>query len=273
MTMKRKCLVFPYLIIVFLFIFHTIPGFGAKTIQEKKNVILLTLNWPPYIGEDLPKKGYVYVLVKKAFNIMGYRCTIEFLPWNRVINKAKKGEADGYFPEYYSKRLEKYFYISNPFPGGPIIFLTQRKSHIKYNNISDLKKYRIGLVRGYINTEAIDSATYLTKDWARNDLINIKKLLKGRVDLIVIDKYVAYYLIKKYLPSQLSRVKPLCPIIEYKYLYVCFPKKNKGSKKLMQDFNKGLTYLKEKGILDNIIKKWRTDFFTLVQGKGIKTNN
>jgi len=228
----------------------------ARSLSNQK-IILLTLNWPPYVGEEFPNNGYVYLLVKKAFERMGYLVEIEFKPWNRVIAIARKGKVDAFFPVYYSKERTEYFYMSNPVFGGPIVFLTRREYPITYRNIQALKTYRIGLVKGYVNTEEIDQANFLKKDFAPNDLINIKKLIKGRVDLIVIDKYVAYYLIKKYFPNHRSELKVLSPTIEYKNLYVCFPKKRKNSKKLLKDFNTSLSQLKKDGTMDKIFTNWK----------------
>ncbi|GAB6162114.1 transporter substrate-binding domain-containing protein [Desulfothermus naphthae] len=228
----------------------------ARSLSTQK-ILLLTLNWSPYVGEEFPNNGSVYLLVKKAFEKMGYLVEIEFKPWNRVIAIARKGKVDAFFPVYYSKERTKYFYMSNPVFGGPIVFLTRREYPITHRNIEALKTYRIGLVKGYVNTEEIDQANFLKKDFAPNDLINIKKLIKGRVDLIVIDKYVAYYLIKKYFPNHISKLKVLSPSIEYKNLYVCFPKKRKNSKKLLQDFNTGLSQLKKDGTVDKIFNNWK----------------
>ncbi|GAB6887231.1 ABC transporter substrate-binding protein [Desulfothermus okinawensis JCM 13304] len=232
-------------------------GFPQTNYIAKEKITLLTLEWPPYVGKELPQKGYTYVLVKKVLEKMGYSVEIKFRPWTRIIHKGKKGEIDGFFPAYYVKWREKYFYISDPFYGGPIVFLARKQSKIKYKHIEDLRTYRIGLVKGYINTDKIDNANYLIKDYARNDLINLKKLIKGRVDLIVIDKYVAYYLMKKYLPHCINKVEVLSPIIEYKNLYVCFPKNRKNSLKLLHDFNKGLSILRRNGTLDRLYNEWK----------------
>ncbi len=222
-----------------------------------RKITLLTLNWPPYVGQEFPDKGGIYLLVKKVFEKMGYLVRIEFKPWNRIIAIARKGKVDAFFPVYYSKERRKYFYMSNPMFGGPIVFLTRREYPLIYWNIQALKPYRIGLVKGYVNTEDIDHANFLKKDFAPNDLINIKKLIKGRVDLIVIDKYVAYYLTKKYLANHISKLKILSPSIEYKNFYVCFPKKRKNSKKLLKDFNTGLSELKKDGTIDMIYNDWK----------------
>jgi len=241
----------------------------AQNVGHLKKITLWTLNWPPYVGEGLPDMGGTYKLVKKVFEKMGYLIEIEFRPWSRVLIEAKRGKVDGFFPAYYSNERNKLFYMSDPIWGGPIVFLTKRESHIIYKKIKELKKYRIGLVKGYVNTQEIDQADYLEKDYARNDLINIKKLIKGRVDLIVIDKYVAYYLIKKYLPHHIGELKVLSPSIEYKHLYVYFPKKRKNSKKLLKDFNNGLFKLKKDGTIDKIYKKWKEK---LIKGIMIENN-
>lgn len=223
----------------------------------KKEITLYTLNWPPYVGEDIDNYGFCYELVKRIFELKGYNVKVKFQPWARIMDLAKKGDIDGYFPAYYSKERAVHSYFSKKILSSQIVFLTLKTKNIShYKTLYDLKEYTIGLVRGYVNREDIDSARYLVKDYAVDDLMNLRKLLKGRVDLIVIDKYVAYYFIKKYFLTLKNKFQFLYPTIEDKPLYVCFPKKRKGATDFLKDFNKGLEILTQNGTIDIMFYKW-----------------
>lgn len=140
-----------------------------STIDRTSTIHLATLDWQPYIVQDLNNYGYVYQLVKEIFEDKGYKVQIRFYPWSRTMQKSLLGEVDGYFPEYFNEELKKDFYFSNPFPGGPVGFYGRKD--IKYqfktqHNMKDFRaliSYQIGIVRGYTNTKYFDEANYLTK--------------------------------------------------------------------------------------------------------------
>ena len=102
---------------------------------------LATLDWEPYIGQELKNEGYVAEVVKEAFKKEGYEVEYTYLPWARVVHMAKKGDYDGYFPEYYSKEVEEEFIFSEKFKGGPLGFFRKKGSKIEYKELVDLKPY------------------------------------------------------------------------------------------------------------------------------------
>ncbi|MFZ5571138.1 MAG: substrate-binding periplasmic protein [Thermodesulfobacteriota bacterium] len=221
----------------------------------EQTVTLGTLDWEPYIGQKLENQGWVAEVVREAFKRSGYAVQFQFKPWARVTFEAQKGETDGYFPEYFSEDLKKDFVLSAPFAGGPLGFFKRRGEAVTYTRLEDLKPYKIGVVRGYVNTAEFDGAAYLKKEEAKDDVTNIKKLLAKRLDLIVADKYVGLYLLKQEMPDKADSMEFIEPALEQKDLYVCITKKNPDHEKLIQAFNDGLAKIKADGTLDGIMKR------------------
>ncbi len=244
----KKRLSLLLLVLVFLMV-------GTNVFAASKTIKLATLDWEPYIGRDLKDNGYVAEIVREAFRRKGYTVKIKFLPWARVLKMAKDGKVDGYFPEYYSAERENEFLFSNEFPGGPLGFFKRKDSDISYNKLTDLKPYRIGVVRGYVNTKEFDAADYLKKEPALDDLTNIKKLLAGRIDLLVADKFVGLDLLERNLSNHVGDIEFVQPALELKPLYVCFPRTLSASQMYNKVFNAGLKEIKEDGTLDKILTK------------------
>jgi polar amino acid transport system substrate-binding protein len=238
-------------IIISFFIFAVISSANAS-----EKIVLTTLDWEPYIGQSMKQNGYVAVLVKEAFRRGGYNAEFKFYKWGRVVGLAKAGKVDGYFPEYYSDAVKSYAKFSIPFPGGPIGFFKLKKSKIKYRNLKDLKPYKIGVVRGYVNTKEFDSASYLRKDLAQSELTNFKKLVAGRIDLLVADKFVGLELIKKHMPEKAAQIEFISETLEEKDLYVCISKKGRDSDKIVKAFNYGLKKMKADGTVTKILKQF-----------------
>ncbi len=56
--------------------------------------------------------------------------------------------------------------------------------HRDFFTLEDLRPYKIGMTRGAAISPEFDSANYLHKEKVKHDSLNVKKLLKGRVDLV-----------------------------------------------------------------------------------------
>jgi len=243
---------------------------------EDKVVKLATLNWEPYIGQDLKNKGLFALILEAAFKEEGYKVELSFTPWARAVNEAKNGLLDGLMPEYYDSAPDgrlKDFVFSNSFFKGPVGFLTLKSKNIKYNKNDDLnktydelKQYKFGVVRDYINEEKFDARIYefnkgkadgtknLAAEVANSDEININKLKADRIDIIFIDKYVAEYFIDKNFKNDKNKFIFLEPALALNDLYIAFSKKAKDSEAKMNAFNNGMKKIKENGILKKLIK-------------------
>ncbi len=234
-------------IILFLFI--------SPVFSSEKTIVLATLDWEPYIGKNLKKQGYVAQIVKESFNRVGYKVQFKFYPWSRSLMLAKLGVVDGYFPEYYSKKVESHSKFSKPFKGGPLGFFKNSTSTINYKKLEDLKSYKIGVVKDYINTLEFDNASYLKKESVSSDILNVRKLLAGRIDLFVADKFVALHLLEQDSPNKKSQLEFIEPALEIKELYVCISNLSKNADIKLYDFNKGLEQIKKDGTLNQIMKE------------------
>jgi len=231
---------------------------GINTVFAGESITLNTLDWEPYIGEKLKNQGYVAEVVKEAFKRGGYDLKIRFRPWKRAVMESQRGAVDGYFPEYYSEEITTHAIFSEPFPGGPVGFFAIKGSTVNYDgNIETLKPYTIGVVRGYVNSEKFDAATFLQKEEVVDDITNIKKLIMERIALCVTDKFVGYYLyeqLDKDLKSK-NQIVFLDPPLDHKDLFVCISKATKKNPESIKNaFNKGLISMKADGSLEKILK-------------------
>lgn len=229
------------------------PGSGARA----QDYTMTTLDWAPYTNEKLPAMGASAAVVTQALLASGNHLKIEFYPWNRTVNLAKSNNRYiAYFPEYYSKANAADFLYSDPIGVGPLVFIERKSTPVSWISYDSLRGKKIGVVRGYVNTEQLDAkiaSLALTGDEAPDDVKNTLKLAAGRLDVAVVDANVFNYLAKndasvKAVSGQLQvNVKKL----EDKKLYVCF-KKTPAGEKALKAFNQGL----KKVDSDVIMKKY-----------------
>jgi len=221
---------------------------------------LATLEWPPYSGKSLNNGGFTTEIVTKAFARSGYQVEIHYMPWARVLNEVEKGTYSAMFPAYESnERREKYLF-SEAFAHSPLVFFQREGLNAQYSKLEDLKEHKIGIVRGYVNTQTFDEANFLNKKIANSDEQNIQKLLKKRIDLAVVDKYFAYHLIQEKQLDEKKRLTSVVPPLENKPLFLCVSKNIDNSNEILDAFQKGLSIIQKEGTVDKIIQQQFADF-------------
>lgn len=242
-------------VIFIIFILSTMILFS-----QDKTVYLTSLEWPPYSSQTLDEQGASIVVAKAAFLTMGYDLQVDFYPWMRAVDYGKKHKKYiGYFPEYHAKSIEKEFIFSDEIGKSPLGFVENKNKSIKWKTLKDLSKYKIGTVSGYVNTLEFDTMVankQLTVDAVVDDITNIKKVIKSRIDLAVIDRYVLQYLLLNddSVKKDANKVQFNSKLMENKKLYICF-RKNRAGKKLNKIFNQGLRKIDVDKIMNDYFKE------------------
>lgn len=230
---------------------------GSSLFAEEKVLKVATLDWEPYIGQNMPNNGYVAELMKEAFRRVGYSIKLEYLPWARAIEEAKLCKQDVLLPEYMDEERKKDFIYSEKYPGGPLGFYKKKDKQIKWSGkLEELKGLKVGTVRGYVNPEDFEKDQNIIKEPATDDETNIKKLERDRLDLMIVDKFVAAYIIGTKFPAYTNVIEFMEPPLTNYDLYTLFPKKCGNSEKLKNDFNMALKEMNDDGTVDKVLKKY-----------------
>ena len=224
---------------------HAISGEIAQVSGE---ILVTTLEWPPYTGQDLPQGGAVTEIVRQAFGHAGIHTEVKFLPWKRAIayaDEAKFG-AIAFFPGYHCDQKPG-FVASWPIGKGPLVLAERVRSEISWESLDELEHLRVGTVIGYANTEEFDRRVEdgrLTVITSITDVENLLKLAVGKLDAAVVDRYVFEHLIRT--NPRLARYAKDLRVdertLEEKSLYLCFRASAQGER-LRHVFDEGLQYV------------------------------
>ncbi len=229
------------------FILGSLFAFATSVANDHQRAVkFVTLEWPPYLGANLPHQGIGIQILKAALKAEGYNnIEISFLPWSRALKELQNNsDIAGCLLAYYSEDRTKIYHFSDPLTVAPIHFAFNKSHPVNWKNLSDLKAKRVGVVQDYVNTDELDellSKKIIIADSATSDLNNIEKLARQRTDLAVIDKNVFTYLVKTApeLNDYRDELKLDARSLDDKKLYVLFSQ-NKKYASLIKDFNKGL---------------------------------
>lgn len=232
-----------------LALLFVLGGAHAETLR------VATLEWEPYVGPDLPGKGLATRILNEALALNGDKAEVVFLPWQRALNESREGHYDALMPAYLSADRSRDFYTSMPLLDSQLGFFHRRDRAIAYNpaDLNSLRPYRIGVVRGYVNQADFDAADFLNKEVVTSDWQNLEKLLRGRLDLAVVDRYTGYQLLARNAPALREQLEFIQPPLEVKPLYVLIPKVRSGGEALAANLDRSLRTLRQSGRLQQLI--------------------
>ena len=239
------------LLIAVLF-FAAVPlaeGTADKTIQ------LATVQWEPYYGPELKNKGYISEITRTVFERAGYDVEIRFMPWKRAIHDTKNGYYDGLMGLYHTKERADWLAYSESIAAIRIVFFAEKGRDISYSSLTDLKPYKIGIEREFAYTKAFDSADFLKKEPVREGILNYRKLVKGRIDLVAASEKVFLHMVNSQEENAAENLQVIEPPLTTSRIYNGITRKKEGHEKIVADFNRALREIKQDGTFAGILKK------------------
>ncbi|MFD2263695.1 substrate-binding periplasmic protein [Lacibacterium aquatile] len=175
---------------------YALPVFAQDKVAK-----LTSLEWPPYSGAALKDGGATVAVARAAFEAVGWKIEVKFVPWKRAVEMAKQGDDGtvGYFPEYFDAEASD-FNFSVSMGNSPLGLVQPADKPVVWSSIADLKGAQpIGVVDGYLNTPEFDAAVAsgtLKVDTVSDDTLNVKKVAAGRIKAAVIDQHVLGWYLK-----------------------------------------------------------------------------
>ncbi|MBN2059348.1 MAG: transporter substrate-binding domain-containing protein [Deltaproteobacteria bacterium] len=197
-------------------------------------------------------------ITEEAFKRVGYAPEFKFLPWIRALDLSLEGKYDVLLGAYYTQeRAEKMTY-SEPIGKTEKMLLKLKEKDIRYKTLEELKPYRIGYIRGAQVSREFEEAekAYLNVEYVVDTEMNIRKLLSGRIDLVVEKKERIIYLLDTVFKKDRHKVEFIYPPLAINYFYNCVSKILPNHREIVDDFNRGLKILREDGTEEKILKKY-----------------
>ncbi len=157
---------------------------------QKLNIV--TENWPPYnyLDEHGEIKGKSTQALKQILAMAEIEYELEIKPWARSLQTAIKNKNTLIYSIYKTEERQDYFHwfcpILKPAPMHFYKLIDNKK--VKFKNLEQAKKFTIGINRGdWIHTHLLNLGFEENKqlDVAAETEVNFKKLIAGRVDLLI----------------------------------------------------------------------------------------
>ncbi|WP_052878012.1 substrate-binding periplasmic protein [Chromobacterium subtsugae] len=224
-------------------------------------ITLSNQEWPPYMGQELPYDGILSRLVKEAFARGGVDVTYRYYPNNRTLQSARNGQVDGSFGWAPTPDRKRDLLYTQPVLSARMVFFQRKERRLEWNRWADLRGVRVGVTVGNFYSDDFDAQAksgLLTVDSAPDDLINLRKLLAGRIDLFPIDLEVGKYLIAHHFPPQQGALlEAQAKSFWSAPLHVVIWRKHARGKELVERFNRGLKALQDSGEFERLVTETR----------------
>lgn len=208
-----------------------------------------------FVTDPEKEGGFLVEITREAFQKMGYTVSVQFMPWIRALRSVESGNAEALLGSYYTDERAEKMQFTDRIGASEVVFFKLKNTDISYSRLEDLKPHVIGTINGASYTPEFDAAAYLIKEPTSDYLLNIRKLLAGRISLIVEKRLVVLNALPGIAPDAANKVVALEPPLKSAYFYNAFSKKRSGYQQKVEDFNKGLGLIARDGTLQRIMAR------------------
>lgn len=226
-------------------------------------VTIATGEYPPFTSLDARNGGFVSHIITEAFKRTGHEVGFTYLPWKRAKHAAQKGEYNATSYWQCTDAIKVDFYCSVILQQSPLVFFHRKSFDMPdWKKLEDLKGIKIGATSGYIYTDEfwrLAEQGVLDVEAVPEDRLNIGKLLKGRIDLFLVEPVLLYELLRKNFAPYMANLVEYHPksLIVIK-THLLFSRKVPGNDILVEKFNQGLEDMKADGeyerLFDNLLQ-------------------
>lgn len=227
-----------------------VPGLHAQTLNVAVG------DWPPYISRDLPFHGLIPHITSEALATQGIQVKFHFMDWQSAYELTRDGRMDASVGWIKNEARQKEVLFSKPVSYSTTTFFHSKKLAFTWDEIADLKRFRIGVVRGYSYGDEFDQAhangALMVEVFATEELA-FAALLAGQIDLLPAEDKVGETLLTQFPAAQAQTITMDEHPLKNPSLHWIASMSDPKSEALLERFNQGLAELKASGRYQKIV--------------------
>jgi polar amino acid transport system substrate-binding protein len=253
-------------ILILIFIISSVY---SQAFAQKPVVTLANGEWEPYLSKNLVHQGFASHVVSRAFEIYGIDVQYKWYDsfWKRAYKDAKDGVVNGSL--VWSKKPEREIemFFSDPvFEGKRDVFFYLKKNPFSWDSIDDLKGKIFGGTIGYNYGESFEDAEkqgLFKVVRIKNDVLNFKALLLGRMDAFIAGEKAGYKALNEnFSKREIEQVTHHKKPIRVSTYHLILSRQILENRDLIKAFNYGLQELKKSGEYDEMLKNFEKGFYS-----------
>ncbi len=264
------------------------PLLAAANIAAADTITIASDPWCPYnCAQDAENQGYMIEVLKVILTKAGHQLRYENMPWSRCLDHVQKGKIDAVVGATKGE-AEGSVFPDEEFGVAQIVFHVKKGNPWRYNGPESLKKVKIGIQADYEYGPVLDNYIAANQNTPNVQpinsdeplVLNIRKLLKDRIDMIPEDRAVFGYTAKKMgvadqLETAGKREMLTAEDLESSLVYVAFAPGKASSKVYAKLFTDGIREMRTSGELAKILDTygltdWKPDLIEIRTKLGLK---
>lgn len=219
------------------------------------DITYMTEQYPPYNFEaDGKIQGISTDVMRAIMKRLNVDRPIRMLPWANAYNRVQAIANTCLFSMTYTPERAPLFKWVGPVAYSNITLVALKKNNIRINNIEEVNKYRVGVIRSDIGEQLLLKAGVKPDhiDAVAHTIQNLKKLVAGRVKLVAYGDEPLKWEIKQngFTPDDFQTVFRLSK----GELFFAFHKNTPET--IIKDFQRVLDELKSDGTYGRIVDKY-----------------
>lgn len=217
--------------------------------------------WKPWmegVAGHTPTGGLFITITQEVFSRAGLDYEITLFPFKRVIAYIHSGKADVMLMVSKTEERERFVRFTDPVFKDPyfLYYSSQRFHHFQWQTWEDLSPYTLGAVSdfnyGQVFTQAVKQQS-IQVQYVSNDRLNLRKLVGGRVDFIILNERNARRLLLEQ-PELAHQIKRSDKVLYESHYPFGFSKKSIFISKITE-INAIIKDLSEDGTLEKILSE------------------
>lgn len=225
------------------------------------HIVLSSQEYPPYLGQKIAGNGLLSRVVTEAFRLEQVQVRYVFYPNNRTLQSARTGAVDGSLGWALTAERQRDLLFSEPVMSLHMVFFQRAGQPIRWNRLSDLSRYRIGVTTGNTYSEEfsrLQAWHVLQTEPVADDVSNFRKLLANHIDLFPIDAEVGAMVMAQHLsPAQRAQLQAQGRAFWTAEMRVVIWRGHPQGAELIRRFNRGMDSLRRSGTLARLVEQTR----------------
>ncbi|MBE1301237.1 MAG: transporter substrate-binding domain-containing protein [Alteromonadaceae bacterium] len=174
--------------LVSFFAFFLTPSLASETLSSQVLKVVTTSYALYNVDTEGNLNGYSTQVVKALLRELNQEAQIEVLPWARAYNVGlTRPNTLIYSIAKTQARNDKFHWVGRILPMDSYLYQASNRTDLKIETFDDIGKLIVGGVNEGAPTQWLEQRKVNVLKMASNSRLNLQMLLKGRLDLIVMD--------------------------------------------------------------------------------------
>ena len=235
-------------------------AFAASSSAQPRPLRLGSDVWPPFTGDEGEPRVAIE-LVTEALKRAGIKSGVRMVRIGQLTPGLENGRFDGTPAIWRSREREKRLLYSKPYLENRLVLVGRKSADVSAKRLAVLSGKRVAIVKAFAYGREVSNAKGVTFVRGDSDQGNLRRLLAGEVDYMLVDDLLAHRLVTAYQAQTKRLLKVGRHSLITRTLHFAVRRDLEGAARIVDAFNAQIGKMMADGSIHKILEvDWiRTD--------------